>query len=65
MAAITFNTVHQAEHLREQLKSVLAVFREMFDAFVSYRMRRAAMEAEHVRPRQPPLGTSSPPTKAR
>ena len=59
MAAITFNAAHQKVHIREQLKTVLAAFREMLDVFVSNRMRRAAAEAEHVRPRQP-LGTSSP-----
>lgn len=58
MAAITFNAVHQTEHVREQVKYVLAAFREMLDAFVSNRMRRAAAEAEHARSRQP-LGTSS------
>jgi hypothetical protein len=52
MAAITFNTVHQKAHIREQLKTVLTVLREMLDAFVSCRMRPAAAEAEHVRPRQ-------------
>ena len=54
MAAITFNTAHQAEHLRQRLKTALAAFREMLDTFVSNRMRRAAAEAEHVRPRQAP-----------
>ena len=58
MAAITFNTVHQKAHIREQLKTVLTVLREMLDAFVSYRMRRAAAEAELVRPRRP-QGTQS------
>ena len=59
MAAITLNAVNQATHVREQLKTALAVFREMLDAFVSTRMRQAAAEAEHARSRQP-LGTSSP-----
>jgi hypothetical protein len=59
MAAITFEAVHQAAHVREQLKSVLAAFREILDAFVSNQMRRAAAEAEHARSRRPP-GTSSP-----
>ena len=63
MAAITFNTVNQATHVREQLKIVLAVFRAMLDAFVSNRMRQAVAEAEHARSRQP-LGTSSPLTRA-
>jgi hypothetical protein len=52
MAMITFNAVHQAEHVREQVKSLLAAFCEMLDAFVSNRMRRAAAEAEHLRPRR-------------
>ena len=49
MAAITFNTAHQKDHVREQLKIVLGAFREMLDAFVSNRMRQAAAEAEQVR----------------
>ena len=61
MAAITLNTVNQAAHVREQLKTVLTAFCEMLDAFVSNRMRQAAAEAEHVRP----LGTPSPSIKAR
>jgi hypothetical protein len=36
----------------------------MLDTFVSDRMRRAAAEAEQVRPRQPP-GGSSPSIKTR
>ena len=31
MAAITFNATHQNEHVREQLKTVLAAVREMLD----------------------------------
>ena len=58
MAAITFNAAHQKEHVREQLKTALAAFREMFDIFVSNQMRRAAAEAEQVRPRHP-RGTQS------
>jgi hypothetical protein len=58
MAAIIFNAANQKERGREQLKSVLTGFREMLDAFVSNRMRRAAGEAEHVRLRQP-LGTQT------
>jgi len=56
MAAITFNAAHQKVHIREQLKTVLAAFREMLDVFVSSRMRRAVAEAEHIRPQ----GTQSP-----
>jgi hypothetical protein len=59
MAAIAFNTAHRKEQVREQFKDVLAAFREKLDAFVSNRMRRAAAEAEQVRPRQRP-GASSP-----
>jgi len=62
MAAITFNTVHRKAHTREQLDAVVAVCREMLDGFVSNWMRRAAAEAEYVRPRP---GTSSQPTDLR
>jgi hypothetical protein len=54
MAATTLSTVHQAAHIREQLKTVLAALREMLDAFVSNRMQRAVPEAEQA------LGRSSP-----
>jgi len=49
MAAITLSTVHQAARVGGQVKTVLAVFREMLDAFVSSRMRGAAAEAEYAR----------------
>ena len=62
MATITFGTMHQAEPVRGQLRTVLAAFREMLDAFVSNRMRRAAAEAVYVRPRP---GASSQPTDLR
>ena len=52
MAGIVFNAAHQKEHVRERLKTVLTAFREMLDRFVSNRMRRAAVEAEQVRPRR-------------
>ena len=52
--AATFYTAHRKEHVREQLDTVLNAFREILDTFVSNRMRRAAAEAEHVRPRRPP-----------
>ena len=52
MAAIAFNGAHQAEQAGERLKTVLTLLRRMLDAFVSYRMRLAASEAEHARPRQ-------------
>jgi hypothetical protein len=64
MAAITFNTTHQKEQVREQLKTALAAFREMLDTFVSNRMRQALAEAERVRSRQP-LGTQSQSTTTR
>jgi hypothetical protein len=45
MTAITLNTAHQ-------LETVFAVLREMLDAFVSNRMRKAASEAEYARSRR-------------
>jgi hypothetical protein len=61
MPTTTFSAVHQVGQVREQLKTALTAFRTMLDAFVSNRMRRAAAEAQHVRP----LDTSSPPIEAR
>jgi hypothetical protein len=58
MAAITFNAARQKLHIQEQLKTVLAAFREMLDAFVSNRIRRAVAQAGHVPPRAP-QGTQS------
>jgi hypothetical protein len=52
MAATDFNAPHQKVHIHEQLKTVLAAFPEMLDAFVSNRMRRAVAEAEHICTRQ-------------
>ena len=49
MAAITFNTTHREEQVREQLETALTALREMLDAFVSNRMRQAAAEAEQAR----------------
>ena len=63
MAAITFNTAYQQQHVRAQLDAVLATFRDMLDAFVSNRMQRAAAEAEYARSRQFP-GTTAQPTSA-
>jgi hypothetical protein len=63
MAAITFNSAHRAQHIGRRLKPALTVLRQMLDAYVSHRMRLAASEAEHIRPRQPP-GASSPSKKA-
>ena len=48
MAAITLDTAHRAAG---QFEAVLAGLHEMLDAFVSYRMRLAAAQAEYVRPR--------------
>jgi hypothetical protein len=48
LAAITFKTMHQADHDRGRLQPVLAVLHETLDRFVSYRMRLAAAEAEQV-----------------
>jgi ABC-type enterochelin transport system substrate-binding protein len=64
MAEITFNTAHQEERVREQIKTAVAAYREMLDTFVSDGMRQVAAEAEQVRPRQPPSG-SSPSIKTR
>jgi hypothetical protein len=52
LAAIAFNTVHRADHARGRLRPVLAALHETLDRFVSYRMRLAAAEAEHVCPRR-------------
>ena len=52
MAAITFNTMHQADHARGRLQPAFAVLHETLDSFVSYRMRLAAAEAEQVCPRR-------------
>ena len=49
MAAITFDTADQAEHIRGRLETELTGLRETLDAFVSHRMRQTAAEAEHVR----------------
>ncbi len=64
MAAITLNAAHRKQPVREQFQIVLAALRETLDALVSNRMRRAAAEAGHIRPRLPP-GTSSPSLNAR
>jgi hypothetical protein len=52
MAAITFDIVCRRMQLPDQLKSMLSICRNMLDAFASNRLRHAAAEAEHVRPRQ-------------
>jgi hypothetical protein len=53
MAAITFNAGRRKLPIQEQLKTVLAAFRDRLDAFVSNWMRRAVAEAGHSRPRRP------------
>jgi hypothetical protein len=63
MAPITFHSAHRAEHIGRRLKPVLTVLREVLDAYVSHRMRLAALEAEQTCPRQFPA-TSSPTKKA-
>jgi hypothetical protein len=50
MAQMILDTGHQADSIRARF----TLLREMLDAFVSYRMRVAAAEAEHVRSRQTP-----------
>ncbi len=59
MAAITFKATHQAVQVGERLTTVLTR-RRMLDTFVSYRMRVAASEAEHARPRQLRISSSQP-----
>ncbi|MBX9646110.1 MAG: hypothetical protein K2X57_03520 [Xanthobacteraceae bacterium] len=64
MAAITFNSLNQAQQVRERLQAVLIVLSEVLDRFVSYRMRLVAAAAEHARPQQS-RGVSSSSTSAR
>jgi hypothetical protein len=52
MAAITPNSARQAARMWGRLEAALTAVRKMLDAFVSYRMRLAMAQAEHVRPRQ-------------
>jgi hypothetical protein len=61
--AAAFYAAHRKGHVREQFGGVVTALREMLDAFVSNRMRRAAAEAEHVRPR-PTQGTQAQSIKA-
>jgi hypothetical protein len=53
MATIPLNAAHQDKR-REQSKTVLAAFREMLRKILSDRMRRTAVQADHVCPRQVP-----------
>ena len=55
---MTFNAAHRKLHVREQLETVLAAFREALDALVNNRMQRAVAQAGHIRPRRP-HGTQS------
>jgi hypothetical protein len=48
MAANIFSAARQAEPVRAQLKTVLTALRKILDELVSYRMRLAASQAEHV-----------------
>jgi hypothetical protein len=52
MAEATFNTAHQREHVRQQVKTAVEAYRQMLDTFVNTPMRRALSEAEPVRPQQ-------------
>ncbi len=54
MAQMILDTGHQADSIRNRFRARFTLLREMLDAFVSYRMRVAAAEAEHVRSRQTP-----------
>jgi hypothetical protein len=51
MATTTFNAAGRKEQVRTQLDGVLTACRRVLDTFVSNRMRQAAAEAGHVRPR--------------
>jgi hypothetical protein len=54
MAQMILDTGHQEEPIRRRFGAKLNLLRETLDAFVSYRMRVAVAEAEHVCPRQTP-----------
>ena len=60
MAEATFNTVHQQEQVRKQVKTAVEAYRQILDTFVNSPMRRAASEAEHGRPRQPQGAPAQP-----
>jgi hypothetical protein len=59
MAAITLNTAQRAQPVARRLRTALLFLRAMGDAFVSYRMRLAALEAARARPRQRPNASSA------
>jgi hypothetical protein len=60
MAAIAFNPARRAGRVERRFKTVLTLVREMLDAFVSRRMRRAAAEAAPARRRQSRATSSQP-----
>jgi hypothetical protein len=60
MAAIAFNPARRAGRVERRFKAVLTLVREMLDAFVSRRMRRAAAEAAPARRRQSRATSSQP-----
>ena len=60
MAAIAFNPARRAGRVERRFKTVLTLVREMLDAFVSRRMRRAAAEAAPARRRKSRATSSQP-----
>src|SRR5471030_2648026 len=52
MTAITLNTAHQSEYIRQKLGTALTALHDMLDSFVSNRMQKAAAEAERARSRR-------------
>jgi len=60
MAAIAFNPARRAGRVERRFKAVLTLVREMLDAFVSRRMRRAAAEAAPARRKQSRATSSQP-----
>jgi hypothetical protein len=58
MAPITFHSAHRTEHIA-RLKPVLTALREGLDAYVSHRIRVAALEAGQICPQRLP-GASLP-----
>ena len=60
MAAIAVNPARRAGRVERGFKTVLTLVREMLDAFVSRRMRRAAAEAAPARRRQSRATSSQP-----
>jgi hypothetical protein len=64
MAQMILDTGHREESVRRRFGAKLNLLSEMLNAFVSYRIRLAAAEAEHVCPRQT-AKAPSPSTNAR